>query len=170
MEANKSNYHLTNPDTKQEVINRLALNENQSNIGNDVGITRQSISTFKKRNIKAIEFVREQMIADNLDNMMTSVRTDLSNNNKLSELFRDYEQIKPELIAYKSSIQKNILKPLLESTGIFQSHTINNNFGTINNQTNNVQVNAPIAKLIGDKCLEQLVEAGNDEVEYDDIC
>jgi len=159
----RQSYHLSNPDTKQDVINRLALNDNQTDIANDVGLTRQSISTFKKRNIEAIKLIEQQFIDDNIINIRNQIKTDIDTSNKISQSYAEGNDFHPDATSFKAMVMKEMIKPILVKANLFSTPAqINNNYGVINN-TSNTQVNPAILNVIGSKCIEQLAAAGQDD-------
>lgn len=119
---------------KEDIINRLVLNEPQRSIASDHDISQPSVSEIKKANETRIAILKEQLIKENTDNIQESIRLDIENNKEISRKFKETGEIASELVAYKSATQKNIIKPLLESVGIYPSNTIN--YGDTNIQTN----------------------------------
>ena len=109
---------------RQEVIHKLAVGEPQTGIAKRLGVNQSTISRFKEKNEERIEKARHEIIAENIDGIQEGIKNDIENNKKLSIEFKESSNITSEKVAYKSSVQKNIIKPLLEKVGIYPSNTI----------------------------------------------
>lgn len=121
---------------KDDIINRLALKEPQRKIAKDHNITQSCVSLIKKRNEDRVLQVQQELISDNLDNIRDSIRIDVENNKSLSNEFKDSSNITSDKVSLKTSTQKNIIKPLLEKVGIFNTNTMQAHFGDTNIQNN----------------------------------
>jgi len=121
---------------KDNVMHRIACGQTQRSIAKDFNTTQTAVSTIKKNNEKRIALLKQQLIQENTDNIQESIKTDIENNNNLSYEFKNSENITSEKVAYKNSVQKNLIKPLLESVGIYPSNTIV--YGNTNIQNNTV--------------------------------
>ena len=123
---------------KEKIIHKIAREIPQRAIAKQHGITQPAVSDIKKANEVRVAEVKEELLAENLDNIQSSIKTDIENNNFISKNFNYTGEITTQDIAYKSATQKNIIKPLLESIGIYPSNTIH--YGD-----NNIQVNEIIS-------------------------
>ena len=160
-------YRLTDVTTKDEVINRLALDHKHQDIADSHNVSRQTIIKFKKRNLERINLVKQQFISDNLEAMRNQIKTDIDTSNRISQDYSNGKEFHPDATQFKTMVTKEMIKPLLTNLDIFPSRTNIQNFGNIqvNNQTNNV-IRQEVVKMIGNAGVKQLEHVLNED-DYD---
>lgn len=109
---------------KDEIVHKLALEQPQRAIAKEYKITQPAVSDINRANKDKIEEVKQLLISENLDDIRKSIRDDISNNKILSEEFKITSNITSSKVAYKTSIQRNIISPLLQKLDIFPTNTI----------------------------------------------
>lgn len=114
---------------KSKILHKLALEMPQRTIAKQHNITQPAVSDIKRANEDKIKKVQQELIAANIENIQSSITDDIENNANLAVEFKNSKSITSEKVAYKSSVQKNIIKPLLEKIGIYPSNTMSVHIG-----------------------------------------
>jgi transcriptional regulator len=123
-----------NSRQKDAIVHQLAFERPQRAIAKEFNTSQTAISTVKKANEERVATLKQELISDNLEHIQSSIRTDIENNNTIANKYKEEGELTSVDVAYKAATQKNIIKPLMESVGIYPSNTIH--YGDTNIQNN----------------------------------
>ncbi len=159
---------LKNTHAKQDVINRLALNEKQNSIAKDYNLDGSTISLFKTKNKKAIQLVEQQILDDNLEAMRTSIKLDVNTSLQISKKYNESRaNFTQEQTAFKSIVNKDIIKPLMQKVGFFPSPTSNVFNGNV--QVNNTKITPNVLKMLQTSALPFDLTSNTEVIEVENI-
>lgn len=147
---------IAEPCKKENIINRLALNEPHRTIANDYNISRQRVTQLNKEFKHEIQERSQKFIQQNIQPILEAASKDINVNLKISELFEsDIDSITSERVQFKTHVQRNISNLLLARAdiGIFPTHT---NLMANNITINQTQINPSVTKLVGQALIDRL--------------
>ncbi len=133
------------PYQKEEILNRLAVNEPHRSIARDFNVSHPRITQINKENKEVIDQKKQELIKQ-LPNIVDSVKADIETNNRLSKhISLDFTSVDSNLIALKNTLDKTNVN-ILKIAGIFPSQALLN-FNQYNQDNRQVNVEPSIMGL-----------------------
>ncbi len=160
---------LTNPYTKNEIVNRLILGENSKSIAKDYNCSDARIRQIRKENKELINLMAEKLVKENLEDISKTIRNDVQIGKRISEkALKDVETVTDKELEYKKTHNRTN-ENLLRSVGIFPAQHPSFVFNQYNDNRQQTQIISPNVLDMFASHAKSLIDNGKDDEENSDI-
>lgn len=98
---------IVKPCQREEILNRLAMNEPHRSIAKDFDVSQQRISQINKKDREVIESIAQKIVEDNLPDVYETTRADVKTTKRIAlKANQDIESVTKKNFNIKRSITK----------------------------------------------------------------